>query len=1254
MFKRLFWFLLALLVASPAYAAEFSGATKFSPLGSKTVFTIHNRRAGGDYTEAIPSCPSMRMTWSRGAAAVVLVFATRPEDDTPAEIVAATLVDSFSVDEVVEIPQTSHEFRAWIGTPESSSDPSYLTVTCGTNIGGSSGGAPLTEYAALSSIDETTVSHVTVSDCDDLTCAAPGTGTTDVPFYYNGSAWVPFPGAAAGIASVSADGAPVLGGDLDADGNAIDNVERIGARKFIVNTQAELDAALTAIGQGVGTSDAQRGGTIELEGGLFTIPSAQALSGATAGTGGRAGLVIRGAGPGGRSNEWGYANGGTVLRWGGADGGSVLQLGALSGLVIENLAIDAKSCIDRYGSGGPPQTTGSPDGNCDTDGTTPQTVADHGLEILSTSGGPLKFNLRNVALYDFDDFAIEGNTGTGQWDESTIENVSIINSNGCASVRHAQSIQVLFGPNVICTLATDATNPGYLFDAGDPELSNSYTGLTAASQTAIQIGAVNGVKITNNHIEMGSHANAEAIIRDNVVNGQNSSILIQGNKIAFNASTQTAVSIAGRGHVAFRDNRVNQQAAGTDLTQPVVSFSVFTGSSANRLYLAYQNNWLNAAQTSTVNVPRLLAPSIGAGVYADPGMIATATLPSTADTDCVDGTIGVDIDDGSLKVCEADAWIDPPNLAGGGGTGTLTISGNDISSNGDVTVGLDQDANGTNSFTVRNGGDTTIFTVNESGIGSMSGALSSPSVVGTSSVQSPSLRAGVAGSETGAIQLWYGGAVAGTVLNPNTSGVVAYTMPSDDGDAGEQLQTNGSGVLSWEAAGSGGSGIFDTSGAFAVSAEDLILGGDADNTCEAGEVCIENGVVTADSYTARPTGIPLSTYKDSDTPDGDVNTQIWTNCGAYDLGSGSAASGAEDCDMIFSQQEAGTLRPFLVADADDELELGNSGVNRVVITTDGTGDAELVVPAGSISGAEVGTLVAGNVPSNFIDAIGEIATGIKSGSDGTLITGTEGTSGNCAEWDANGDLVDSGDVCGGGGGLAAGSQLDARRTNPLLIEEFTGPSQTSGGGNAESTWGWLDYLAITGGTQSTTGDASLQDHPGIARISSGSGALSGGTFYTHFTGGENSAIELAGGEIYETIFQPKLATGAVHRFGFHDSVAATDADDGVYFEAVDDLAFDCVSNNNGTRTTTAVATLTVDTWYRARVTVNSDKTSVVCQIWNAAGASQGSATMTTNLPAADNAVGANFVVTETAATAAAVLTWVDFIGVEFSGRALTR
>jgi len=48
-------------------------------------------------------------------------------------------------------------------------------------------------------------------------------------------------------------------------------------------------------------------------------------------------------------------------------------------------------------------------------------------------------------------------------------------------------------------------------------------------------------------------------------------------------------------------------------------------------------------------------------------------------------------------------------------------------------------------------------------------------------------------------------------------------------------------------------------------------------------------------------------------------------------------------------------------------------------------------------------------------AYSSIKSTSRSGSDTTLITGTEGTSGNCAEWDANGDLVDSGSACGGSG-----------------------------------------------------------------------------------------------------------------------------------------------------------------------------------------------------------------------------------------------
>lgn len=45
------------------------------------------------------------------------------------------------------------------------------------------------------------------------------------------------------------------------------------------------------------------------------------------------------------------------------------------------------------------------------------------------------------------------------------------------------------------------------------------------------------------------------------------------------------------------------------------------------------------------------------------------------------------------------------------------------------------------------------------------------------------------------------GVTAATLPAALTIGGIAYTFPGDNGDAGEQLQTDGSGVLTWEASG---------------------------------------------------------------------------------------------------------------------------------------------------------------------------------------------------------------------------------------------------------------------------------------------------------------------------------------------------------------------------------------------------------------------------------------------------------------------
>jgi hypothetical protein len=64
------------------------------------------------------------------------------------------------------------------------------------------------------------------------------------------------------------------------------------------------------------------------------------------------------------------------------------------------------------------------------------------------------------------------------------------------------------------------------------------------------------------------------------------------------------------------------------------------------------------------------------------------------------------------------------------------------------------------------------------------------------------LTLGVAGTTLGSLIL--SGNTSGTVTikTAAAAGGWSMTLPADDGDAGEQLQTNGSGVCTWEAAGS--------------------------------------------------------------------------------------------------------------------------------------------------------------------------------------------------------------------------------------------------------------------------------------------------------------------------------------------------------------------------------------------------------------------------------------------------------------------
>lgn len=54
------------------------------------------------------------------------------------------------------------------------------------------------------------------------------------------------------------------------------------------------------------------------------------------------------------------------------------------------------------------------------------------------------------------------------------------------------------------------------------------------------------------------------------------------------------------------------------------------------------------------------------------------------------------------------------------------------------------------------------------------------------------------------------------------------------------------------------------------------------------------------------------------------------------------------------------------------------------------------------------TINSPSLGTDSVDAITEIASALRSGSDTTLVTGTAGTNGNLSSWNADGDLVDSG------------------------------------------------------------------------------------------------------------------------------------------------------------------------------------------------------------------------------------------------------
>lgn len=126
---------------------------------------------------------------------------------------------------------------------------------------------------------------------------------------------------------------------------------------------------------------------------------------------------------------------------------------------------------------------------------------------------------------------------------------------------------------------------------------------------------------------------------------------------------------------------------------------------------------------------------------------------------------------------------------------------------------------------------------------------------------------------------------------------------------------------------------------------------------------------------------------------------------------------------------------FLASEISFEGTTDNEFQTTFSITDPTVADRTITVPN---SDQTIG--VATSAAADAIDAITEIAAALKSGADGTLITGTAGASGNIAAWNADGDIVDGGSVAppgsfgSAGTPTIAGGIAAAGTTNWLLID----------------------------------------------------------------------------------------------------------------------------------------------------------------------------------------------------------------------------
>ena len=218
--------------------------------------------------------------------------------------------------------------------------------------------------------------------------------------------------------------------------------------------------------------------------------------------------------------------------------------------------------------------------------------------------------------------------------------------------------------------------------------------------------------------------------------------------------------------------------------------------------------------------------------------------------------------------------------------------------------------------------------------------------------------------------------------------------------------------------------------------------------------------------------------------------------------------------------------------------------------------------------------------------------------------------------------------------LNVSSGESSQRVSPVVYHEFF----------TTSTFSPFLNAAVVSGTVGTGNGTA--DHPGIIRLNCSTSANSG-----YYIGSHSNSLLLGGSEEANIIFNIQTTTNTTIRLGFHTSTSSADAADGVYLEINGTTATGKTANNSSRSSTGTTGTLTISTWYRARISMNSNATIATFTVYDDSGTVVWTDTLATNIPTARN-TGIAICATNSGSGSALVLVDLDYMGISFG--TLTR